>query len=137
MNMQERLISERERLCLNQDQMAAAGGMKKRAYCYYESGERAPDAIFLAGIAKLGADVCYIITGKREGPPPLVLSPDEHVLLDSYRAQDPVMRKRILAFVLGGDDSTRKSPKYTVQQTIHGDVGNQAAGNIINKGKRK
>lgn len=67
MNMQDRLIEERERLRLNQDQMAAAGGMKKRAYCYYESGERAPDAAFLAGIAKFGADIGYIVTGERRG----------------------------------------------------------------------
>lgn len=67
MNLQFRLIEERERLGLNQEQMAEAGGMKKRAYCYYESGERVPDAEYLFGISKLGADVQYIVTGQRQG----------------------------------------------------------------------
>jgi transcriptional regulator with XRE-family HTH domain len=67
MFMHVRLIEERERLGLNQDQMATAGGMKKRAYCYYESGERSPDASYLAAIASAGADVQYIVTGERRG----------------------------------------------------------------------
>lgn len=62
-----RIEEERKRLGLNQDAMARAGGISKRTYCYYESGEREPGAGFLAAIAAAGADVQYIITGVRRG----------------------------------------------------------------------
>lgn len=62
-NISERLISERKRLSLTQDEFATAGGVSKRAYCNYEAGSRACDAEFLAGIAKIGADTQFILTG--------------------------------------------------------------------------
>lgn len=61
----ERLKEERERLGMNQADFAALAGASKRAQVRYESGERNPDAEYLAGIAAAGADVQYIVTGKR------------------------------------------------------------------------
>lgn len=61
----ERLLSERLRMGLTQQQMSELGGVKKRSYNYYESGERNPDSSFLAGVASAGADVGYILTGIR------------------------------------------------------------------------
>lgn len=86
----ERLKSERERLKLDQEQMASAGGVKKRTYCYYESGERCPDAAFMAAIAAAGADVLWIITGdmvaaQERAPYGAILKQDEAALLDNYR----------------------------------------------------
>lgn len=71
-------------------------------------------------VAATGVDVRYIITGRRDGPPPEALAPDERVLLDGYRALDPATRKRLLAFVLGGE-STASAPKVVV----HGGTGTQ------------
>lgn len=62
-NISERLIVERRRLSLTQDEFATAGGISKRAYCNYEAGSRTCDAEFLAGIAKIGVDVQFILTG--------------------------------------------------------------------------
>lgn len=131
MEMHDRLIKERERLGFNQDQMAAAGGMKKRAYCYYESGERAPDAVFLAGVAKLGADVRYIITGQRDAPPPEVLSADERELLALFRTAPLAVKAAAIGALQGGS-----APKQKIQKQLNVSVGNnhgQMAEKIVNK----
>jgi transcriptional regulator with XRE-family HTH domain len=60
----ERLRKERERLGMSQTEFAALGGASKRAQIRYEAGERSPDASYLAGIAKGGADM-FIVTGKK------------------------------------------------------------------------
>lgn len=137
MEMHDRLISERERLGLNQDQMAAAGGVKKRAYCYYESGERVPDAAFFAGVAKFGADIRFIVTGDREGPAPEVLSADERELLALFRAAPLAVKAAAIGALQGGSVPSQRGERYSVKQTFKGDVGQAASRDIINKGGRK
>jgi len=70
MNINFRLIEERNRLGMTQESFGAAGGVLKRAVAHYEKGSRVPDASFLDGIAKAGADVQYVITGQRSAAPP-------------------------------------------------------------------
>jgi len=50
---------------MNQTDFAALGGASKRAQIRYEADERSPDADYLAGVAKAGADILFIVTGKR------------------------------------------------------------------------
>lgn len=134
MDMHVRLIEERERLGFNQDQMAAAGGMKKRAYCYYESGERTPDAVFMAGIAKFGADIRYIVTGDRDAPPPEVLSADERELLALFRAAPLAVKAAAIGALQGG---TTPQPAKVKKQVNVSASGGQAAGrDIVNKGEK-
>lgn len=61
----ERLESERKRLGWSQETMASKGGVAKRTYCNYESGDREPGAAFLQAIGEYGTDVQYILTGIR------------------------------------------------------------------------
>ncbi len=61
----QRLKEERERIKLNQDDMASIGGVGRKSQFNYESGERCADASYLSAIAKVGADVQYIVTGLR------------------------------------------------------------------------
>lgn len=61
----ERLREERERLRMNQEDFGALGGVTKRTQAYYESGERTPDAKYLASVAGGGVDLVYVITGAR------------------------------------------------------------------------
>ena len=90
-NFKDRLLEERKRLGLNQDQMAAAGGVAKRTYCNYEAGEREPMGGFFSLIAGIGVDVQYILTGIRsnavlpESVTYTVLNKREAALLDNYR----------------------------------------------------
>ncbi|TXF11899.1 helix-turn-helix transcriptional regulator [Pelomicrobium methylotrophicum] len=63
-----RLKEERERLGLSQTAFAEGCGLKKLAQINYEKGERMPDAEYLLRASQLGADVLYILTGRRERP---------------------------------------------------------------------
>ena len=60
-----RLRQERERLGMSQTAFAALAGQSKRAQIRYESGERSPDAEYLARLARHGVRVLWVITGKR------------------------------------------------------------------------
>lgn len=98
-----RLKEERERLGYSQTDFAALAELGRKSQFNYETGDRLPDAAYLAAIAEIGADVGYILTGSRDGVPSLSLAPDELVLLDGYRAMDKATQKRLLAFVLSGE----------------------------------
>jgi transcriptional regulator with XRE-family HTH domain len=64
-NTWERLRSERERLHLTQQQLADAIGISRVSQGNYENGSRNPDMAYLSAIAGAGADVQYILTGRR------------------------------------------------------------------------
>jgi len=128
----ERLREERQRLGLSQPAFGEIAGVTKKTQMLYESGERSPDAAYLSAMAGAGADVRYIVTGERDGPPPL--KHDEQTLLDGYRALDAATKRRMLAFVHGGETAAQR-----IEQQIINGRDNQITriGNIVNKGKRK
>lgn len=80
----ERLREERERLGFNQPDFAALAGTTKKSQIDYEKGATFPKANYLEVIANAGADVLYILTGRRsvEVQPS---NPREAALLDNYR----------------------------------------------------
>jgi transcriptional regulator with XRE-family HTH domain len=51
---------------LTQPELAAIGGTSRPTQARYESGGSFPDAAYLAAISAAGADVLYILTGRRE-----------------------------------------------------------------------
>ena len=53
---------------MSQEEFAGLAGVQRRAHIRYEHNERVPDASYLAAIAAAGADVTYILTGRRERP---------------------------------------------------------------------
>jgi transcriptional regulator with XRE-family HTH domain len=89
------LKEEREALGLSQQALADACGISARSQRNYESGERSPDAAYLAAIAALGADVLFVLTGQRSQPVPATatLRPDQAALLDNYEHSDEVARQ--------------------------------------------
>lgn len=66
-------------------------GVGRTSVVRYESGERMPDAVFIAQInAVLGIDPIWLLTGARAAAPPgPALAPDEAALLDNYRHSPP------------------------------------------------
>ncbi|BDR08600.1 helix-turn-helix domain-containing protein [Comamonas thiooxydans] len=99
MDIGNRLREERERLGMTQEVFGGVGGVLKRALIRYETGERVPDASFLAGVASAGADVLYIVTGQRTPKPPEqddTPDPAEQVLLNSYRSCTPEARVNLI-----------------------------------------
>lgn len=72
-----RLREERERLGLNQEAFAKRTPAKTRqSQSNYEKGARAPDALYLAAAALIGADVLYVVTGERKSVAPGAFRPD-------------------------------------------------------------
>lgn len=66
MDISDRLKEERQRLGLSQTAFAAIAGVTKSAQIKWESGSSsAPTAPALAAFAEAGADVLYILTGRR------------------------------------------------------------------------
>lgn len=98
-----RLKEERHRLGLSQSEMADAGGVARRTYVNYESGEREPAASFMDAIGKAGADILYILTGQRSPAQPAGVAepaaepttPRETALLDNYRHCDEEGQKAL------------------------------------------
>jgi transcriptional regulator with XRE-family HTH domain len=96
----DRLREVREALGLSQQALAERCGITARSQRNYESGERLPDAAYLAAIAAAGADVLYILTGQRAGgasapPPPRAVSEGDRILLDNFHAAPPQVQTGI------------------------------------------
>ncbi len=66
MTIGQRLREERERLGFTQPVLAELAGTTKKSQIDYEKDLTQPKASYLAIIADAGADINYIVTGKRE-----------------------------------------------------------------------
>lgn len=112
MDIDKRLREVREMLGYSQEEFGALAGVKKMAQYNYERGERQPDSDYLAAIAGHGADVLYILTGKRSVTVAEValLPPDERGLVDSYRRCNAAAKKSLIQtaalLAMGGDAAT-------------------------------
>lgn len=89
MSIGDRLREERERLGYSQASFAALDSKSKRSQLDWEAGVAAPNAKYLEAIAEAGADVNYILTGRRvaypNAPQATVLTVREERLIDNYR----------------------------------------------------
>ena len=65
MTIEFRLKEERKRLGYNQTRFGEVGDVTKNTQINYEKGVRPPDSSYLEAIAKIGADVQYVLTGVR------------------------------------------------------------------------
>jgi transcriptional regulator with XRE-family HTH domain len=138
----ETLKSERLRLGMNQDDFAAAGGVKKRTQISYEQDERCPDGLYFRALAAIGVDVQYILTGRRSS---IALTTEENELLTGYRQLDIRGKANMLGMldVVGTappEKPKKKAPQETYgikyaapvkqviegSQTVHGDLNFQA-----------
>ncbi len=128
-----RLREERERLLLNQTAFAAVGGVTKKTQMLYESGERFPDAKYLAAVHAIGCDVRYVVTGLRDIPPPATLHADEQELLELFRAAPLAVKAAAIGALQGGS-----AGGATKQVNVTASGNAQAAGRkIINKREGK
>ncbi len=64
----ERIAEERNRLGMSQEELGRATHSHRNTVRHYETGVRKPDPLFLASFENLGADVAYVLTGKRRIP---------------------------------------------------------------------
>jgi transcriptional regulator with XRE-family HTH domain len=136
MDIGSRLKEERERLGLTQKALGAIGDFGKTTVIAWERGTAFPNALFLADIAAIGADIRYIVTGDRDAPPPEVLTADERCLLDRYRSSPAPLKDAALRVLLGaepGKTTHFEGSQQVFRRAPKGDI----AGRDIVKKERK
>lgn len=113
-------------------------GVNRKTVTRWEADETLPDGPSLLALKeKFGADPGWVLTGIGEAPSKSSLTPDEQVLLDGYRALDQAVRRRMLAFMLGGEPPTGQTQEANTTIVTASGHGTQAAGRkIVNKGKQ-
>ncbi|AST27473.1 helix-turn-helix domain-containing protein [Ralstonia pseudosolanacearum] len=117
----ERLKEERERLGFSQPAFAAIGGASKGSQLAWEKGTAMPNAEFLHDVARVGVDVLYVITGRRDSA---LTSPDEEMVLAGYRQLDARGRTGVLALIGGMQPPAEKKVKKTqAEMVFNGSVG--------------
>ncbi|MGY8829660.1 MAG: helix-turn-helix domain-containing protein, partial [Pseudomonadales bacterium] len=94
MTIGDRLKEERERLGFTQPAFAGLAETTKKSQIDYEKDLTQPKAGYLAVIAKVGADVQYIVTGERSGG---ALSDDEKALIINFRAAPIAVKAAMMA----------------------------------------
>lgn len=135
----ERLKEEREAMGKTQSDFAeiaaAAGvpGATRQSQAKYEKGLASPSAAYLSAIAMQGVDVRYVLTGEREGPPPLVLSAEEKTLLSYFQAASAEIRKAALGALIGASSTRFEGSQQVFHKAPKGDI----AGRDIVKGGGK
>lgn len=132
MTIGKRLREERERLGLNQPNFAALANTTKQTLFSWENGKTAPDGFQLMALATAGADVLYILTGRRSQAVAEVelLPPDEQVLIDSYRRCSPDAKRNLIqsAALLSAGMAPAAAPR-TGRGHPSGGLSQQATGN--------
>jgi len=94
-----RLEIERDRLRMKHADFAKAGGVATSTYSNYSSGEREPKLSFLSAITDIGADVVFIVTGKRVAQPPMAHygKSDLDTIVEAFNAGDADGRRALVA----------------------------------------
>lgn len=118
MTIGKRLREERLRLGYNQKDFGGIYGVSKATQIEYEKDASFPNAKQIENLSQLGADVLYIITGRKDN-----FSSDELELLTLFRTS-PFERKVKAFQALKGEDCQSST------QTITGGLGH----NITNTG---
>lgn len=135
----ERLKEEREAMGKTQSDFAeiaaAAGvpGATRQSQAKYEKGLASPSAAYLSAIAMQGVDVRYVLTGEREGPPPLVLTAEEKTLLSYFQSASAEIRKAALGALIGAASTRFEGSQQIFNKAPTGDI----AGRDIVKGGGK
>jgi transcriptional regulator with XRE-family HTH domain len=93
----ERLKNARKELGLNQAQVAEICGVSRETWSRYESGKLSPGMEVLAAMATAGADVNYILTGKRTEKTQAERLSEKMVLL--FEGLDAEQQREILGAV--------------------------------------
>jgi transcriptional regulator with XRE-family HTH domain len=80
-----RLCEERVRLQMTQGALAKAVGISRTSATMYEAGRQMPGAEVMLGLHHLGADILFILTGKRARNAPLDVSRFDAALTEANR----------------------------------------------------
>ena len=120
-NIGDRLREERTRISPSQQAFADLCEVSRGTVVAWEKGAQSPNAEVLMRLAVAGADVLYIVTGKRGSESAGVLSEAESTLLTRWRSGSPALRGYLQE--LGQAPASGSNAV-----TIGGDVGQQVNG---------
>lgn len=120
-----RLKEERERLGFSQTAFAGVGNTTKKSQIDYEKDLTHPKSIYLSAIAKLGADVLYIVTGERCDS---AMTSDEKELIELFRAAPLVLKAAVIGALHSGSSVLPNG--HSGHHVLIGDVsvGNVSSG---------
>ena len=126
-----RLLEEREKIWSTQQQAADYFGVSRVTWGQCERGNATPSGDVLAGLADMGADVSYILTGKRsEAVAEIELLPtDERLLVDAYRQCNAPARQALIqtaALLSAGMGAPSKPVKASKGIKVGGSVSGGA-----------
>lgn len=124
----ERLREERGRIAPSQQAFADLCEVSRGTVVAWEKGAQSPNAEVLTRLAAAGADVLYIVTGKRGSVSEGSLSEAESTLLARWRSGSPALRGYLQEVV----QTPATSSGYSV--SIGGDVGQQVNGDQMATG---
>lgn len=99
-----RIREERERLGLNQTDFGLGVGVSRGTQKAYELENNSPDLRYVAALENAGADVKYVISGRRSSVRVEEGDDNEMMLLNQYRLlplADQVMVLRIVTGLVG------------------------------------
>lgn len=128
-----RLREERKRLKLTQAHAAERCAVTRETWSRYETGALSPGIDALAGFSAAGADVQYILTGKRSAPTGEPLSAettDERSLVTIFRRMAPSLQSALLT-LMGGIGGP---PQGGATQHFNGPVGSAVQGTLHHVG---
>lgn len=97
----QRLREERERLGLNQTEFGVGVGVSRGTQKAYELENNSPDLRYVAALENAGADVRYVISGRRSSGRVEEGDDNEILLLDQYRLL-PVTDQKIILRIIAG-----------------------------------
>ena len=119
-SISDRLTESRKALGLSQQALADHVGISARSQRNYESGERSPDADYLAALIGLGMDVIYILTGRpADGARPgQVLSAEEETLLSYFRDASKEVRRAALGALFGASTPVAGQARGSGQNVV-------------------
>ncbi len=126
MTIGDRLREERERLGFSQPAFAGLAETTKKSQIDYEKGVTFPKANYLEVIAKVGADIQYIVTGVRAANK---LDPAEQLFLERFRGAPKAIQDEALLTLLG-----QQGQPSSAKQIFHGSVGQVGEKDIVNIG---
>ncbi|MDF1622506.1 MAG: helix-turn-helix domain-containing protein [Pseudohongiella nitratireducens] len=119
----QRIRSERERLGYRQAEFSAQGAVGRNSQSGYESGDRAPTAEYLARVARLGADIQFIVTGVRSknlheleyADPDLII----HVIDEYHQVESRDIDQKLLSRILERINSAKGLAGITATPSAH------------------
>jgi len=92
----DRLRAERDRHGGSQTAFGALGGVSRNTQMHYETGERTPDAAYLASLIPHGVDVWFVLTGQPFPPEAETVTGPAARLLTIFNALSPEAQVALL-----------------------------------------